>query len=91
MQNGNEQWWECTNRACGQKIQFQMLDRVPGRSNPACFCGRGMKRLYVKPRFTKFEVSLGTPSDATHRTRVTIQLVDLTLHTANCPIPGPDA
>jgi hypothetical protein len=91
VQNGKEEWWECTNRACGQKIQFQMLDKVPDRSNPTCFCGGGMKRLYVKPRFTKFEVSLGSSPDAVQSTRVTIQLVDLTLHTANCLIPGPDA
>jgi hypothetical protein len=50
-----------------------------------------MKRSYVKPHFSKFEVDSAMGPDATKPTRVTIQLVDLTLHTVNYLIPGRDA
>ncbi|MGA2429251.1 MAG: hypothetical protein ABSH13_12200 [Candidatus Acidiferrum sp.] len=50
-----------------------------------------MKRSYVKPHFTKLEVDLAIGPNATKPTEVTIQLVDLTLHTVNCLIPGRDA
>jgi hypothetical protein len=50
-----------------------------------------MKRSYVKPHFTKLDVDASIGPDATKPARVTIQLVDLTAHTANCLIPGRDA
>jgi hypothetical protein len=50
-----------------------------------------MKRSYVKPHFTKFEVDSAIGPDAIKPTRVTVQLVDLTLHKVNCLIPGRDA
>jgi hypothetical protein len=50
-----------------------------------------MKRSHVKPHFTKFEVESAIDPDTTKPTTVTIQLVDLTLHTVSCLIPGRDA
>jgi hypothetical protein len=89
--NRNEEWWECTSGACGQRIQFRMLDKALHRGSPTCFCGCSMKRTYVKPHFTKLEVDSSIGPDATNPARVTIQLVDLTSHTTNCLIPGRDA
>jgi len=53
VQKRNEDWWECIDHSCGQKIQFLMLDGMPNRAKPTCFCGSDMKRSYVKPHFTE--------------------------------------
>lgn len=62
MQKSNEEWWECTNRMCGHKIQFVTLCSGPNRPNPTCFCGSSMKRLYLKPHYTEYAaVSVADP------------------------------
>jgi len=32
VQKRNEDWWECIDHSCGQKIQFLMLDGMPNRA-----------------------------------------------------------
>ena len=62
MQKSNKEWWECTNRMCGHKIQFVTLDSGPNRANPTCFCGSSMKRPYLKPQYTEYTaVSIADP------------------------------
>ena len=61
MQKKNGEWWECTNRACGHKIEFLMLN-VGDKANPACFCGSTMKRPYVKPGYKKGASALASDS-----------------------------
>ncbi len=34
MQKSNEEWWECTNRMCGQKIQFVTLGSRTQQGQP---------------------------------------------------------
>jgi hypothetical protein len=86
----NAEWWVCTDRSCGQKIQFVMLDGTSGRVNPACFCGSVMKRSYVKPHFTRFGNILpihGTSGPA----MVTVRLLVLPLEAMTCLLPVPEA
>ena len=62
MQKSNEEWWECTNRMCGHKIQFVALGIGPNRANPTCFCGSSMKRPYLKPHYSEYmPVSVADP------------------------------
>ena len=67
--NRNEQWWECTSGACGQRIQFRMLDEALERGCPTCFCGCSMKRSHIKPHFTKFEVDSTIGPEASRQQR----------------------
>jgi len=53
VQKKNREWWECTNRACGHKIEFLMLNVGHDKASPACFCGSAMKRAYAKPGYNK--------------------------------------
>jgi hypothetical protein len=62
VQKKNRECWECTNRACGHKIEFLMLN-VGDKANPACFCGSTMKRAYVKPGYKKGAGALVTESN----------------------------
>lgn len=91
MENRNmDEWWECTSRACGHKIQFRMLVKVSGRKTPTCFCGSSMKRRYVKPRLTcerrLIDSGAAPPSD------MSLQLLVLPLDAITTfLIPGFDA
>jgi hypothetical protein len=58
VENRNEEWWECTNLACGQTIQFVMIVEGYAKANPTCFCGSGMKRTYVKPNIARYDARL---------------------------------
>jgi hypothetical protein len=80
-----EEWWECTNRMCGQKIQFVTLDKG---ANPTCFCGSSMKRPYVKPHYREF-----TNLDAVAAGRAANRSVLLFVapFTMTCLLPRSDA
>ena len=93
MQKRNEEWWECTNRMCGHKIQFLTLGSGPNRANPTCFCGSSMKRPYVKPHYSEY-----TPgSDADPRASLGVRAVNVSLQlfvvslAMNCLLPRSDA
>jgi hypothetical protein len=90
VQERNEAW-ECSDPACGQHIQFLMLDRVPDRADPTCFCGSNMRRSYVKPHFTKYEnispIDPGAPAAA----KVSVKVFVLSLDAMTCLLPGSDA
>jgi hypothetical protein len=66
MQKSNEEWWECTNRMCGQRIPFVTLDSGPNRANPTCFCGSSMKRPYLKPQYTEYTAGSVADPGASH-------------------------
>jgi hypothetical protein len=66
----NREWWECTNRACGHKIEFLMLNVGGDKANPACFCGSTMKRAYVKPGYKKGAGALVTESSGVRAAKV---------------------
>jgi hypothetical protein len=71
VQKKNRECWECTNRACGHKIEFLMLN-VGDTANPACFCGGTMKRAYVKPGYKKGAGALVTESNGVVRQRCSL-------------------
>jgi hypothetical protein len=91
VQKRNAEWWVCTDRSCGQKIQFVMLDGTPGRINPACFCGSRMKYCYVKPQFARYENILPTRDGTPGTAKVTVQLFVLPLEAMTRLLPGPEA
>ena len=70
MRKKNREWWECTNRACGHKIEFLMLNVGGDKANPACFCGSTMKRAYVKPGYKKGAGALVTESSGVRAAKV---------------------
>lgn len=88
MQKNIEEWWECTNRMCGQKIQLVTLDRGPGRASPTCFCGSSMKRPYVKPHYREY-----TNLDAVPAARAANRsaLLFVAPFTMTCLLPRSDA
>jgi hypothetical protein len=91
VQKRNEEWWECTDHFCGQKIQFLMLDGMLNSASPTCFCGRAMKRSYVKPHFTRYETILPIDNGAPRPATVSVQLFVLPLDAMTCLLPGPKA
>lgn len=88
MQENIEEWWECTNRMCGQKIQFVTLDWGPDRANPTCFRGSSMKRPYVKPHYREY-TNLGAVPAATSANRSVLLFV--APFTLTCLLPRSDA
>ena len=93
MQKSNKEWWECTNRMCGHKIQFVTLDNGPNRANPTCFCGSSMKRPYLKPQYTEYTaVSIADPgaSHGAGAVKVSLQLFVVPL-AMNHLLPQSDA
>jgi hypothetical protein len=82
MQKGNEEWWECTNRICGHKIQFVTLSIGPNRANPTCFCGSSMKRPYRKPYYSEYTPISVVDLGAGHSART----VDLSLQLFVVPL-----
>jgi len=91
VQKRNEDWWECVDHSCGQKIQFLMLDGMPNRAKPTCFCGSDMKRSYVKPHFTRHESTLPMDTGAPIPATVSFRLFVLPLDAMTCLLPGPEA
>ncbi len=49
--------WLCQNPLCRSEILVTISSRVPGGFKPRCSCGEFMKKAYVRPELSTFELA----------------------------------